>query len=1179
MPSSRLRIWACLSLFLVACAAPAQDPPDGYSWQQPHAKVLPSGDLEWQPESFQYAPGPNVRYIDFDAGDDAEAGSRQQPWKHHPWDPEATGAAQACSGPMTYVFKRGVAYRGRLVADDTGTADAAIQLTSDPDWGQGEAVICGAERVTGWTKGVTQPNIPEPGKVWQVDLDWLPRNVWMQAANGQTTRIALARTPNWMVSDPDDIKSEWYYWDMPDKPFDAFTTGPNGQQLYAATDTQHITKPADYYQDAIVWSEYGWVMGIPYPTRVETVDVDKHTLGFGGQFGGVGSYKLIRYNRYFLEDKPHYLDAPGEFWFERQGNGGTLYVRLPDDQDPNQADVEVARWLNLVDAEAIDHLRVSGLTFRFTNVLWDLTAGPWVGDDVEPACIRLLGNGTDIQITNCHFQDINRPVRLKTTAGSTIDQVSISDNVVSNADMAAFEVADDGDWGVRLPSGHLKDVKILRNKLDHIGLRPSRFGQGHAIEVRCAETLEMAGNILDRLYGAGLFVFGGKQNNALVDRPLVRLLIHHNKVTDSLLNLNDYGGIETWQGGPAYVYDNISGNPGGYWNYSFKLNPGKPGAARFGHAYYLDGAFKNYHFNNIAWGKSSDPLSRLGNTSAFQEIHSYQNTFFNNTIYNFQIGSRRQAPVAGRNKMLGNLWQDIGMMVFRDADPAKQQPDGNAADAGPQKSSYAYETNAYRDNVFSNVADMGVFEETGRIWASPEDFAKALAQRHSMAADLGTVATQPPLPKADQHDFRPAPNSAAADQGVKSFVPWSLYAVVGEWNFVMPGNEPQRILDEHWYMTPYFLERGEYHERPMYPLQAKNVAADDYVPGTLEDWAPGALRLNGRNQYAVLTNTDADKPFDYPAKDNAPGWATVTLPAGAVIGQPLTATVKLNAPDPKLKLRADLHWSKADGGYGGFNAYGGDAKPISGAGPYTIRVTPAAKPDLGGFNLTIWLTPTGEFGDQVAVARIPIPLVTEPPTETQTVEAGGGPVDGTVTAKGADLKSPEVYNSNFLIEFVFRAEPGNGDAVLLEKMGDAGYSLSLDPDGRPVFALKHGGQQAKLIGPKALNDGQWHHLIAEADRAAKTATLYVDGQMALTGEGLGADVSLANDADLLLGGTPQGRCLSGAVDFARIALGTLADARTTIAELYAWEFDGPQNRDFTGAKPIGKRDAGAIEAR
>ena len=61
-----------------------------------------------------------------------------------------------------------------------------------------------------------------------------------------------------------------------------------------------------------------------------------------------------------------------------------------------------------------------------------------------------------------------------------------------------------------------------------------------------------------------------------------------------------------------------------------------------------------------------------------------------------------------------------------------------------------------------------------------------------------------------------------------------------------------------------------------------------------------------------------------------------------------------------------------------------------------------------------------------------------------------------------------------------------------------------------------------------------------------------------------------------MGGTPEGRYLDGTLDFLRIAQGTLFDADTTIEELYAWEFDGPHMRDFTGRKPNGARSAGAI---
>ena len=54
---------------VVAGEAPAR-----WSWQEPHCKVLPTGDLEWAPQPFVFKAGEAVRYIDFDSGNDARDG-------------------------------------------------------------------------------------------------------------------------------------------------------------------------------------------------------------------------------------------------------------------------------------------------------------------------------------------------------------------------------------------------------------------------------------------------------------------------------------------------------------------------------------------------------------------------------------------------------------------------------------------------------------------------------------------------------------------------------------------------------------------------------------------------------------------------------------------------------------------------------------------------------------------------------------------------------------------------------------------------------------------------------------------------------------------------------------------------------------------------------------------------
>ena len=179
---------------------------------------------------------------------------------------------------------------------------------------------------------------------------------------------------------------------------------------------------------------------------------------------------------------------------------------------------------------------------------------------------------------------------------------------------------------------------------------------------------------------------------------------------------------------------------------------------------------------------------------------------------------------------------------------------------------------------------------------------------------------------------------------------------------------------------------------------------------------------------------------------------------------------------------------------------------------------------------------------------------------------------------GADLKNPQIHSSNFLIETYFKTAPGFKGGTLIQKLNGIGFALRVNEQGGVTLSAQATGVTTSLASRSAVNDGRWHHVIAEADRQAGTFTIYLDGKTDASGPGLKSDVSLANDADLYVGGTPQGQDLEGAIDFLRIARGTLADSKTTIEELYAWEFNGPFLQDFTGRqRPADGGAAGAID--
>jgi len=93
-------------------------------------------------------------------------------------------------------------------------AARSVQLTVDPAWGEGEARICGSDVVTGWHRG-WHPCMAQSEHIWQAELDFAPRAVFMVDATGANTRLQLARTPIWQMSDPDDVLDKWWRWGNP----------------------------------------------------------------------------------------------------------------------------------------------------------------------------------------------------------------------------------------------------------------------------------------------------------------------------------------------------------------------------------------------------------------------------------------------------------------------------------------------------------------------------------------------------------------------------------------------------------------------------------------------------------------------------------------------------------------------------------------------------------------------------------------------------------------------------------------------------------------------------------------------------------------------------------------------------------------------------------------------------
>ncbi len=1174
--SSRILFAGLAVLLMLAGVALGQN----YSWQQVPAKVDEKGDLSWAPKQFQFQAGDTVRYIDYENGDDANDGAaKNSAWKHHPWDLNATGQAGAYVTPgTTYVFKGGVLYRGALVRDEVAPANQPTRLTCDPEWGEGKAIISGAEVVTGWKQGANHPDIPEAEKVWVTDIDFLSHRFWMAGEDG-FTRLHLARTPNWKESNPEDVLGEWWTWKKGG-------TGPNPdnpeQKMIVGEDPRITEYPREYFEDAKVWTKWGFVMGTPIATKVLGVDVNEGKLAFkGAYYGSNRQQNVYTGQRYYLEDKPHYLDQAGEIWVEKTGeNSARVYLRLDDGKDPNKLRIEAAKRYILVESTKLENVEISNLEFRFNNRAWDFGESWFFGKYQAPAAIEIDGTARNVSIHHCAFENVITAVDAQASDPlDLIDTFSISDNDMREIENRGIYVDIASNEDGKGPFG--RRVSIMRNRMYRVGLRAERTSNGAGIHVTYPQTIEVAGNMLDRMYGPGIFVFGGKASGKQGEAPFTRFLIHHNKVTDSLLTCSDWGGIETWQGGPQYVWNNISGNPGGYHNKKYDKFEG----SRFGHAYYIDGGFKNYYFNNIAWGKNNDTEDKtLANTAGIQGIIGYQNTFLNNTIYKFREGSRQQAPENGRNKHLGNIFQDISQRVFMYASSRKQAPDPNQMDVPDDEGSYAYHTMAWANNVFYDITgNLGAFEESGRWFATVESFSKALQQRGALTTDVGVMAEKSPLANPAEHDFRLTDGSPAIEYGCKTFVPWGLYGVVGEWPFTVNREDPSVVIDEHWNMTKYFGDRKGYKSQPMYPLTGVNISKDHYVAGPLEDWTEGALKLNGKDQYLMLEHAKTVEPVSIKDQIRVPGgWALVTHPDALAIGEKFKVKVELpNDIDLGRQVFVQLGYT-IPRNWGGIMDVS-QTQTVTGPGPYEFELESSQPEDqeVTAFVLVVSYSKLDTREDTTRSATIRMDLadaVGAGKVKTTTLDRYGK----TVEISGSDIKSPQIYQTNFLIETYIKVEP-NAKGVICQKWNDGGYMLKVDDNGKIMFRAGAGDElthNSPIIRSKAVvADGKWHHVIAESDRTNIGFRIYIDGKLDNSGWGIFAAHKVQNEGDFYVGGTPDGENLACTLEFLRISQGTLADAQTTIDELYTWQFDGPQFRDFMSKEPVGKRDAGAIEKR
>lgn len=304
--------------------------------------------------------------------------------------------AEGLSGPVRIEFAPGVYPVTETIVftpEDSGTADAPVTYSASP---QGGVILTGGRPVTGWQA--------KEGGVWETKLSdpaWRFEQLWIGGRRG-----TVARTPN--AVDPKRAGAQGGYFnaysqaspdvfaDCKEPAFEAFIARPADFEVLRAV-------PQAELPDVVLNILQTWTAG---QCRVRELNPQAHAVRILGR----ARYPFVKFEpdqRWFLENYSAALDAPGEWFLNREGV--LRCIPLPgEDLATLEVIAPVVEKLLYFKGDAkggakVAHLNFEGLVFSHAQALFgtqghhDGQAAAGVGAAVE------LDGSAHVHFTRCEF--------------------------------------------------------------------------------------------------------------------------------------------------------------------------------------------------------------------------------------------------------------------------------------------------------------------------------------------------------------------------------------------------------------------------------------------------------------------------------------------------------------------------------------------------------------------------------------------------------------------------------------------------------------------------------------------------------------------------------------------------------------------------------------------------------
>ena len=317
-----------------------------------------------------------------------------------------------------------------LAKEDSGTAEAPVVWRA---YNNDKPVLVGGAVITGW-----QPVTDDPrtgGRLLKADLatQGLDKAKFSQLIFAGR-RQHLARWPNFDPGNP--YGGGWAYVDGKVLPMYADIEGESKRTLVQKpADVRPWARPTD--GEVLIFPRYNWWNNI---VRIDDIDAASRKIGLSGDC----SYAIRPGDRYFVQGMREELDAPGEWYHDRETH--TLFFLPPEPLADRPVSVPTLATIMSLGPDT-EHVTIRGLTFECC----------------EGTAIAVR-NSRHCRVAGCVIRNVGN------YSGSGVSIDGGSDNAVVGCD-----ISETGSHGISISGGDRTTLTPARNSAEnnyihHVGV-------------------------------------------------------------------------------------------------------------------------------------------------------------------------------------------------------------------------------------------------------------------------------------------------------------------------------------------------------------------------------------------------------------------------------------------------------------------------------------------------------------------------------------------------------------------------------------------------------------------------------------------------------------------------------------------------------------------------------------